>query len=236
MQNVLFYLKKYGKDLVIFLLLILCIILICYKFYIKKDSNTNNNVEIATLENEVKEVETLNKSDVTNVFIDIKGAVKKPGVYEVSENAIINDAIKLAGGFNNNAYINGINLSKKVSNEMVIFVYTKDEVKKNDTKVETVQDTCAEPSYTITECVYDKASIITSDGNSKPDEKQENAIVNINTASEKELLTLSGIGESKAKAIIEYRKNTLFQNPQDIMKVSGIGEALYAKIKDSITV
>jgi len=234
MQNILFFVKKYGKDFLTFALLILCIILIVYKFYIKEDEiMPSDDIVAITSEDNVKPLEE-NKINNSKVFVDVKGAVKKPGVYEVDDKAIVNDVIKLAGGFNNNAYTNGINLSKKINDEMVVFVYTKDEIKKNDVKVEEI---CSVPSYTITECVDNKSSIITSDTkNSSNNDKNSNTIININTANEKELLTLSGIGESKAKAIIEYRKNSPFQNIQDIMKVSGIGEALYAKIKDYITV
>jgi competence protein ComEA len=68
------------------------------------------------------------------------------------------------------------------------------------------------------------------------DKAAVSSLININTSSLDELLTLNGIGESKAVAIIEYRKNNKFTKIEDLMNVSGIGEALYNKVKDSITV
>ncbi len=164
-------------------------------------------------------------------YIDIKGAVKKPGVYQISANSIVNDGIKLAGGLLKNADTTTINLSKKISAEMVIYVPKKDEVVKTTTNTTVTKD----------QEISNDASI--SDNN-KPASKDNSStqtpnktLVNINTATIQELTTLSGVGEAKARDIIDYRTlNGNFKTIEDIKNVSGIGEALYAKIKDYITV
>lgn len=183
-------------------------------------------------------------------YIEIKGAVKKPGVYLVSSNTIINDVITMAEGFTKKAYTKNINLSKKVSNELVIYVYTESEYKKlTEKKIETVvvKEECVCSSYEITDCTNSGSSLVVPDENEENDNEintttnneetsSNSALVNINTASIDVLMTLDGIGESKANAIIEYRKETKFNTIEDIKNVSGIGESAFEKIKDNITV
>lgn len=192
-----------------------------------------------------------NENVINKLYVDVKGSVKTPGVYELTNDSIINDVIKLAGGFTKNAYTNNINLSKKVTNELVIYVYSKSEYQKL-TKEEPKIVECTCPTYDISDCTNNANSIIVSDSdNSKTNttessvdinneitEKVDNAktLININVASLEELTTLNGIGESKAKAIIEFRDKTKFQKIEDIMNVSGIGEKAFEKIKDYITV
>lgn len=76
----------------------------------------------------------------------------------------------------------------------------------------------------------------TADVSSEGSDAAQNAIVNINTASAEELMSLNGIGEKTAAAIIEYRKDSPFEKPEDIMNVKGIGEKKYENIKNSICV
>lgn len=200
--------------------------------------------------NKVSYVET--EEETNTIFVDVKGAVNKPGVYEVTSTSIINDVIKEAGGFTKKAYTNNINLSKKLVNEMVIYVYTKTEYKKLNEKEENVETiTCPTNNQEITSCIESGSSVITvteSDEITKPDnEKKEDLItevtpdnnskISINTASKDELMQLDGIGEAKAENIIKYRsENGGFKSIEDIMNVSGIGEAAYEKIKESITI
>lgn len=172
-------------------------------------------------------------------YVEIKGAVKNPGVYEVDSTNIINDIVKLSGGFTKKAYTKNINLSRKVSNELVIYVYTETEYKKA-TEKET-QPICECATYDISNCVNNVVSEIVSsdkDTSFENDIKQENnKLVNINSASKEELMTVSGIGESKADNIIEYRTaNGSFKSIEEIKNVNGIGDSLYEKIKDSITI
>lgn len=163
----------------------------------------NNKEEVAicdTPNEELKEVKNV-------IHVDLKGEVNKPGVYEVEEGAIVNDLIIMADGFTKNAYQDNINLSKKLTDEMVILVNKK--------------------GSQITNQITNSASIKTP----------ENNLININTASITELMKLTGIGKSKAENIIKYREeNGNFKTPSDITKVSGIGKNTYEKFKEHITI
>lgn len=239
MQKILFLLQNYWKNILL-VILGLALISVLSLHFILKDLNTpnNNNTlnEVALVNTDMNEP-VCEEEAVKKFYVDVKGAVKKTGVYEVSDGMIIMDVISLAGGFTKNAYQNGINLSKKVSSEMVIYVYTKDEIKKT---LPVIDNPCSAPTYNICECVEENSSIIVP-GKSN-NEKNENidskpALININTASKTELTTIKGIGESKAEAIISYReKNGNFTKLEDLKNVSGIGEAVFEKIKDYITV
>ena len=165
------------------------------------------------------------------INLEVKGEVKNPGVYSLKEDSIIKDVIELCGGFTSNANTNNINLSMKVKDEMVIFIYKKSVYKKAN-KIDTG---CKSNGYDISKCVEGKESIIES--SNKNITSNETKLININTASINELTTLSGIGKSKAEAIITYRQNNgLFKSIEDIMKVSGIGKSTYEKFKANITI
>ena len=202
---------KLNKRYIIYLSII--VVLIGGIITINLLDNPNDEIvsNISFLDEEVITV-----TSASNYFyVDVKGEVKKPGVYKVTEGMIVNDVIALAGGLTKNAYTNNINLATKVSEGSVIYIYKKSEIitTKNST-------TTSSYKYEITDTTTPVSS----------------GLVNINTASKEQLLTVSGIGESKADAIIEYRKNNPFKTIEDIMNVSGIGESLYAKIKEYITV
>lgn len=232
------FIKTYWYYLVIG---VLSLLLIGSTLYIFNSKNAEVQTEcdaVAFVENE----EVPNK-----IFVDVKGAVKSPGVYEMSEDSIINDVIKTAGGFTKKAYTTNINLSKKITNEMVIYVFTKTEYK-NLNKEEVTTTTCQTSSYNIDSCTGNGNSVISSSENvgtteevvieSNTTTKEEtNDKISINTATKEELMKLDGIGESKADNIIKYREeNGGFKTIEDIKNVSGIGDAAYEKIKDSITI
>lgn len=221
-----FYLHK-NKFIVLFIV----VISLCF-MNIKKP---NEEVKITSYI-ETKE----EKSDVKNFcLVDVKGEVKKPGVYELDSHSRVIDALNMAG-LTKESNTKFINLSKIISDEMVIFIYSNDEVKNmlESTNVESICDVvhnnaCVDSEESI---IYDKGmDKVESNLLNKSEEENDN-IININTATLEELLTLSGIGESKAKSIIEYRAKTPFNKIEDIMNVSGIGESLYNKIKENITV
>lgn len=204
----------------------------CYQVYLLSREEDNNDI---ILENEVKEEVVVDKKgEVTEkVKVDIKGAIKKPGVYELDSNSIINDVIKLAGGLKTNASTKYLNLSKKILDEMVINIYTESEVKKMKEPVEV----CEVKDQDLTNC--DDATIIVTNPDSNKDISNSNEVVDnkvsINDGTKEELMTLSGIGEVKAQAIIDYRnKNGKFSKIEDLMNVSGIGESTYNQIKDNI--
>lgn len=192
------------------------------------------------------EEEVINKCS-----IDIKGYVLNPNFYEIECDSRVNDAIILAGGLLDNSDTSVINLSKKIQDGMVIVVYSKEEVEKfiEIKKEEMVkEEKCKNSSVVKNDACITKNDRVDSDNNiANPVEsneanlsvqKEENTskIININTASKEELMTLKGIGESKALAIIQYREeHGLFNSIEDIKKIKGIGEKMFDKIKDFIT-
>ncbi len=210
-----------------------------------KNDNENANLEILCNNED---------SDSKLCAIDIKGAVKKPGVYELECNKNINDAIKMAGGKTKNAYTDNINLSKSITNEMVIYIYTSKEIKDKDKKV---QEVCVSETIYIDSCKDKVSSVIVPEANTQVDNvedknNEENIIISgnndnnlsekkelisLNKASKEELMKLSGIGESKALNIIAYReKNNGFKTIEELKNVSGIGDAIFENIKSSITI
>ena len=218
------------------------IIVLLYNDIIDK---TNNKSDIKTSAISVVKDATPN----LEIFkVDIKGAVKKPGVYEVKNTNNVSDLIILAGGLNKNADTSNINLSRTLEEQMVIKIYTKSELKKTNSKEITE---CVCPEVTITKCIEEESAIVKVDGEkqdvvetktniptiSETQEDSSNKLISINTATKEELMTLNSIGESKANAIIEYRNtNGNFKSIEDIKNVSGIGDVLFEKIKSNITV
>lgn len=160
--------------------------------------------------------------------VDIKGEINYPGIYKVDSDLRVMDVIKLAGNLTENADTSVINLSKKITDEMVIIVYSKDQVadfKKTKEIEKQVEEKCIQPTE---DSIKNDACINCSKVSGK---------ININNASLDELKNLTGIGEKKAKDIITYReKNGPFKTIEDIMKVNGIGDSNFAQIKESITV
>lgn len=219
----------YPLTIVLFISIIISIILI------KNNLNQNkyNDIEIVNdiVKEEINENSTI-EEEIIMYNVDIKGAIKNPGVYKVDSNLTVNDVIKVAGGLTKNADTSIINLAKKITDEMVIIVYTKEEVKNSnivDTVVKIVEKECVCPNIENDGCLNTE---ITDNITNTEDGK----LVNINSATIDELQTISGIGESKAKNIVEYReKNGNFKSIEDIKNVEGIGESLYEKIKIYIT-
>ena len=226
MEKISYY-KKY-------LILVFCLLLLAAStiaFF--KLNNEKTEVEdnfIANNEIITKEVSEVAKQEEVKLYFDIKGSVKKPGVYEFNQGDRIIDAINKAGGLTKNATTNNLNLSKKLTNEMVIYVFNKNELTttKAFEQVNNVAE-CKCETIEVNNCV-DKNTTNESTNNEKTK-------ININTDSKEKLMTISGIGSSKADAIIEYRtKNGNFKTTEDIINVSGISKTIYDKIKDTITV
>ena len=233
--------KKYLNTFLISFVILLIIIqygLFAYFYYVKGfESDNINQVQevVETFENDSNE-----KEELLEFYVEIKGAVNSPGVFKVTSDNIINDVINMAGGLKNNAYTKNINLSKNVSKEMVVYVYTNYEYSLLNTKEETTECNC--PKQDISVCTNKGTSIITSDEN-KPEEvpnsksETKNNKVNINTSTKEVLTSLSGIGEAKAQNIIDYRnENGLFKSIEDLKNVTGISEKLFEQIKEFITI
>ena len=165
------------------------------------------------------------------IHVEIKGAVKNPGVYEAKNDEIINDIIAKAGGLNNDAYTDNINLSKKVSDELVIYVYTKDEIEDDSSKKATNNSTSSENSYNIETYTEGKVSIISSN-DTQTNQENSTTLININTADAAKLEELPGIGATKANSIIAYREEVGgFKSIEDLKNVSGIGDATFENLK-----
>ncbi len=158
-------------------------------------------------------------------YVDVKGAVKTPGVYEFKNGERVIDAINKAGGITKEGNTSNVNLSKKLTSEMVVYIYTNKEIK-DGSKAINCDTNCNCETLDINNC-YEEL---------KQEERMISKI-NINTATIKELITLNGIGDSKAQNIITYREeNGLFKTIEDIKNVSGIGDTIFINIKDQITV
>lgn len=207
------------KDKIICVLLAVIFILLFGLIITINKKEESNTEEISMVDMSSEDVSTTNEY----YYVDIKGAVKKPGVYKVDKTSIVNDVISLAGGLKSNAYTLNINLSQQVKASMVIYIYTKSEIKKT-TNIVVTDTTCKTEIVEINNCIEENTTQVIS------------SKINLNTATKEELMTLSGVGESKALAIIEYRNSNKFEKIEDIMNVSGIGESAFAKIKDNITV
>lgn len=209
-----------NKKLIIIIggIVFLIFLLVLYLFNDSEEIEEDIVINITT--------EKIKTEEMESFYVDIKGSVKNPGVYKFKEGKRIIDAINEAGGLKKNADTSNINLSKKLTNEMVIYVYNNNEIKNKDSL--SCNNICNVEVIEVNNCIEN------NDTNNK---EPTNDLVNINTASIEELQTITGIGESKAKSIIEYRSNNgSFKAIDEIKNVSGIGDALFEKIKDKITI
>ena len=219
--------------------------LIIASFY---TANTNEEGEVI-IESETK----AKKQNISTnkIKVDIKGEVVTAGVYELKTGSRVADLIEKAGGLTENANTELINLSKKLKDENVVIIYSKKQVetikansKQNIASKEIydcpgVNDACVKEEDVIADTTKKDTKTSASSKNAKENTSAETktGTININTSSIEELETLNGIGQTRAEAIIEYReKNGNFNAKEDIKKVQGIGDALYDKIKDNITV
>ena len=168
----------------------------------KEEAVEETEVVVTTVLAEKTEVSTTQE---TVIFVDVKGAVKNPGVYQMKVGDRVKDALEAAGGLTAEADSQKVNLAKRIEDQMVIVV----------------------PK------VGEEAEEIPAGATSKEEAKEGK--VNINTATVEELKTLKGVGEKKAEAIIEYRKkNGSFQTKEDLMKVRGIGKKLFESFQERI--
>ena len=150
-----------------------------------------------------------------NCYVDIKGEVLRPGVYEFSCESRIQEVIKKAGGFTEEADETKINLAQKITDQMQIIV----------------PNVHAKQEGGVTEENSGKGSSFnTNSSNSKQ------GMVNINTATLEELQTIKGIGKKKAEAILQYRKeHGAFRTKEDLLQVKGIGKKALEAIESQVT-
>ena len=175
-------------------------------------TESESETETVTLQVDDGSIDT-DSAVIKDIKVYVCGAVQRPDVYEISADSRIVDAVSAAGGFAIDAYPEAMNLAETVSDGSRIYVPTKEEV---DALAVVYSDTGSGTGGTM------------SDSTGR---------VNINTATLEELTTLPGIGDTRARAIIDYREqNGAFGNIEDIMQVTGIKEKSFSKIKDSICV
>ena len=176
-------------------------------FYFNQNKTEDySGVSFSNISNETnnKDERAENRHD-EKIFVDVKGAVKHPGVFETTKDKRVKDLIEEAGGLLDDADTSTLNLSQKVKDQMVIYVLKHGEKSKQ-----------------------------ISDGGTN---SSNGDVININTANKEQLMKISGVGKTKAEAIISYReKNGDFKKKEDITKVHGIGKATFEKIKDKIEV
>ena len=193
-------------------------------YYQRKDKKDDNDKEIVLVKNSV------NENVNNNIYVDIKGYVEKPGVYSFSQgdNARVNDLILKAGGLKKEADTSLINLSRKLEDEMTVIIYSKKEVEdylNGKNELEQRLAIC-EDKLKNNACINNKNNNININ----------TSLININQGTKEELMTLPGIGEAKANAIIEYRNKTPFKSIEDLLNVDGIGDSLFESIKENITI
>lgn len=237
------------RDYILFLILLIMFLAISFFifYYFKQDINS--------LRKEMKErpiVEVKKEEKQDEYTVDIKGEVKKPGVYNLTKDKRVMDVVNKAGGLTNKADTSANNLSMKIVDEMVIVIYSKDEIKNylsTKEKEESLLEKC-EGEVIKNDSCFDNVNVNKSDSSTKKSDTTkksitareksnsnniENKLISINTATKEELMTLPSIGEAKADAIIEYRSTKKFESIEEIKEVSGIGDSLFEKIKDYIT-
>ena len=206
-EEIVVFFKQNIKSIVLaFFCSVVVIGIGLYYFNYNKTEDYNNisfsNHKSDRIDNEEKNDD---KQD-EKIFVDVKGAVKNPGVFETTKDKRIKDLIDVAGGLLDDADTSTLNLSQKVKDQMVIYVLKHGEKPKQMSEIGTTSSSSGE-------------------------------VININTANKEQLMKISGVGKTKAEAIIEHReKNGDFKKKEDITKVRGIGKATFEKIKDKIEV
>lgn len=200
------YLRKYP-----YLITVPAILAVIVFFFFSRPAE-DETIDPALFSTESSSVMKTSESSNQEWYVDVKGAVKRAGMYRITQGMRLMDAIDLAGGFTEEADQNQINFSKLLTDQEIIYV------PKIGEEIPAINQ--ANPN----------------DGGSASS-GSDTAKVNINTADAAELQQLSGIGEKKAADIIKYREeNGSFQTVEDLTKVSGIGEKTLENLKDSITI
>lgn len=216
--------RKLDKDYIVIGIIIIAVIIFIVlnigkvtEFNKEEKENTTINASIEESKNDIEEKEIKeNKEEPkemgTGIFVHIDGWIQNPGVYEIKENDRVNTIIEKAGGLKEGASIKSINLAARLSDGDKIYIPNREEEKQIET----------------TEVKGNNTGTVKITKNSK---------ININKASISELKQITGIGESTANKIIDYRENVgKFKKIEDIKEVKGIGDSKYESIKDKITI
>ena len=205
-EDVVLFFRQNVKSIILAFVCSLVLIIGGLFYFNQNKTEDYSGVSFSNISNETnnKDEKAENRHD-EKIFVDVKGAVKHPGVFETTKDKRVRDLIEEAGGLLDDADTSTLNLSQKVKDQMVIYVLKHGEKPKQ-----------------------------ISDGGSS---SSNTDVININTANKEQLMKISGVGKTKAEAIISYReKNGDFKKKEDITKVQGIGKATFEKIKDKIEV
>ena len=191
--------------------LFVCLIIGMGLFWRSRQGEEVEEADTSLAETTILPQEVEDKTTISTViYVDVKGEVHHPGVYQMKAENRVKDLIEAAGGFTPLADDQKLNLAQLLEDQMVIVVPKKGE--------EVNSELAQAPT-------------------SQKKEVGKEGKVNINTATVEELKTLKGIGEKKAEAIIEYRKqNGSFKNKEELMKVRGIGKKLYESFQERVIV
>lgn len=192
------------------------------------DTDQNRKAEPSAGSTDRTELSDASSEETKTLVVHICGAVPAPGVYELPAGSRIIDAVEAGGGFLPEAEEACCNLAEEIVDGCQIYIMTKSE-------------SCADGQTEKKAGIQTSpdSDMQTTDRNVRSNSATalENGLVNLNTADVAALMTLPGIGESRAKAIISYREqHGAFAKIEDIMKISGIKQAAFSKIKDKITV
>ena len=189
---------------------------------------SDNAIDVAKdtgVENTEK-TENIETNDSQSFVVYVSGYVNNPGVYELSAGSRVIDAIDAAGGYSKEAYDNYLNLASLIADGQMIYVPSEEEVESGSIERGVASGADGSGVGGVTGG---------NGGGNGGNSSDSGTLVNINQASKEELMTLPGIGESKADKIIAYREaNGRFNSPEGIMEISGIKDGLYNKIKDKI--
>lgn len=192
------------------------------------DTDQNRKAEPSAGSTDRTELSDASSEETKTLVVHICGAVSAPGVYELPAGSRIIDAVEAGGGFLPEADEACCNLAEEIVDGCQIYIMTK---------TESCADGQTEKKAGIQTSPYGDMQTTDRNVRSNSATALENGLVNLNTADVAALMTLPGIGESRAKAIISYREqHGAFAQIEDIMKISGIKQAAFSKIKDKITV
>ena len=205
-EDVVLFFRQNVKSIILAFVCSLVLIIGGLFYFNQNKTEDYSGVSFSNISNETNNKdEKAEKRHDEKIFVDVKGAVKHPGVFETTKDKRVKDLIEEAGGLLDDADTSTLNLSQKVKDQMVIYVL------KHGEKPKQISD----------------GSTSSTNGD----------VININTANKEQLMKISGVGKTKAEAIISYReKNGDFKKKEDITKVHGIGKATFEKIKDKIEV
>ncbi len=226
------------KNNKIFIICLLLIIIISFYYYNNVIRAKDTSTVEESLEIDSKEDEKIEQSEIQTIKVHITGAVNNEGVIELESDSRLSDAIDKAGGLNSNADLANINLACILEDGIKIYIPKLEDRNNNE-----INNSSSSVNDSIGLANGEFNNILSKNFNMSSSLKTNSTVngskkkININTATQDELETLSGIGASTAKKIISYRNEVgKFREIDDIKKVNGIGEAKFKKIKDFITI